>query len=283
MLSNMKTYMFNSLPSSIGSFLFGIITCLSLFSCQDTPIEPMNSENGIFEFNFLPRVGGQSFEKDIIFQNVLGQRFSLETFRLYISDLTLIGRDGEDTIIAETLLLDFIEEEVYKTAHGEGIFKQFTVPTGNYDGIRFGIGVPSSRNNNDPTDYPSDHPLSVSQGMHWNWASGYKFVQIDGRIDSSNLRTGPLDLGFIYHTGTNELYREMVYLDSEHAFAIEPGSELQFKMEIDLNRFFYTDADTIDMVQFNTTQTMPPGSEAFRLAEKITNNIVNNSLYKIPF
>lgn len=258
---------------------------LSLFvllsACKPTQPEP--EETGIFEFTFLARVGGQAFDKDVMFQNILGQRYTVEVFRMYVSDLTLIREDGTDTLIAETLLLDFAEDEIKKTEHGEGLFEQFIVPTGNYSGVRFGIGVPESRNGLDPTDYPSDHPLSVSQGGHWSWTTGYKFIQMDGRIDSSASGTGPLDLGIAYHTGTNDLYRTISYTDTEHAFEVKNETETQFELELDINRMFYADGDTIDMAEQFITHTTPVGSASFKLAESITDKLINNAIYKVPF
>ena len=184
--------------------LLSMILLGTLAGCKTEPPGPTTPDPGIFELNVLARVGGQVFEKDTEFENILGQRYSLEGFRVYLSDLTLVREDGTDTLIAETLLLDFAEEEVRKTTHGEGLYGQFTVPAGKYKGVRFGIGVPEERNHVDPTDFPADHPLSVSQGMHWNWTSGYIFVKMDGRIDSSAAGTGPLTQGIAYHTGTDQ-------------------------------------------------------------------------------
>ena len=75
----------------------------------------------------------------------------------------------------------------------------------------------------------------------------------------------------------------MDYTASEHAFEVESNEELQFELEMDLNRLFYTNTDTINMVEQFLTHTMPVGSEAFQLAEKITDNLVNNAVYKVPF
>ncbi|MEM7367562.1 MAG: MbnP family protein [Bacteroidota bacterium] len=272
-------------PLHISSFYFsiGILCVLVLGSCKPEPPTPAVPDPGIFELNFLARVGGQLFEKNTEFENILGQRFSMEVFRLYISDLRLVKEDGTDTLIAETLLMNFAEEEVRKTTHGEGLFQQFLVPSANYKGIKFGIGVPTSRNNSDPTDFASDHPLHASQGMNWNWTVGYKFLQLDGRIDTSANGTGPLDQGIAYHTGTNELYRQLEFTDADHAFEVKAETELQFVIEMDLNRFFYNNSDTINMVQRPISHTNPVGSEAFQLSEKITDNMVNNALYKVPF
>ena len=49
-----------------------------------------------------------------------------------------------------------------------------SVPQGEYQGIRFTLGVPFDRNHGDPlaASPPLDDPA-----MHWHWRSGYKFLR----------------------------------------------------------------------------------------------------------
>ncbi|MEO1448236.1 MAG: MbnP family protein [Bacteroidota bacterium] len=254
--------------------------CLAA-SCKPDPVEP--DPTGIFELSITPRVGGQEFSSDQIFENIQGQRFNVEVFKLYLSELRLVKEDGTELPLTDVLLFDFVDGGVNKTEHGGGVFKQFTVPAGRYTGLKFGVGVPDSLNQGNPALYESGHPLSVGSGMHWNWTTGYIFLKLDGRIDTTGTPTGPLDEGFTYHTGTNDLFRDMTYQADDHAFTLTKDTEVQFSFELDLNRFFYTASDTIDMTRDNFTHTTPVGSEAFRLAEEVTDNMTQGSFYKVPF
>ena len=49
-----------------------------------------------------------------------------------------------------------------------------TLPNGNYQGLRFVLGVPFDRNHADPLTALA--PLDDS-AMHWHWRSGYKFLR----------------------------------------------------------------------------------------------------------
>lgn len=51
-----------------------------------------------------------------------------------------------------------------------------SVPAGNWDGLRFDLGVPEALNHADSATSPS--PLNVP-GMFWVWQSGYKFARVD--------------------------------------------------------------------------------------------------------
>ncbi|TAE56614.1 MAG: hypothetical protein EAZ89_04515 [Bacteroidetes bacterium] len=258
--------------------LWILSAALLLAACKggDNP-----KNKGTFELQFVAKVGGQVFEKNQNFENILGQTFSLETFKAYISNIKLVKENGEELALADVVLYDFAEGVAHKTDHGEGVFKGFEVPAGKYKGLKFGLGVPAALNNGNPAVYADAQPLSVSQGMHWNWTTGYIFVKMDGVVDPSAAAGD--EKGITYHMGTNELYREKSYLLPEHAFQIVEDEELQFIIEVDINRFFYNSADSIDMVQTNFTHSTPVGSDSYLLAEKIMNNFAERSLYKQPF
>jgi uncharacterized repeat protein (TIGR04052 family) len=51
-----------------------------------------------------------------------------------------------------------------------------TVPAGEYDGIRFQMGIPFEQNHRNPNTSPT--PLNRT-AMQWNWQGGYKFLRID--------------------------------------------------------------------------------------------------------
>ncbi len=250
---------------------------------NDTP-EPLEQGKGVFELNITTRVSGQSFGPEIVFKNINNRSYYITRFDMYISDITLIEENGNERVLSSLELFDLTNPGLTKIAHGDGTFVQFEVPAKRYKGVKFSIGVPDSLNHADPSSFPPDHPLSTLTAMHWNWATGYRFIVLEGKIDSSLNADGmAFEKDIVYHTGLDTLYRTMSYTDDEHAFTVPQDDELQFVVEMDLNRLFYNDQDTINMVQDNITHTMPPGSDKFKLAEKITNNLVNNALFKVPF
>lgn len=267
-------------------FLFAL---LGIMACNrgETPLDA-----GTFEINFTPVMGGQTFEVGFPYENVLGRSYQIDMFRMYVADITLVKEDGSEVVLSEIELFDVANggetERRAGTAHGTGAYKIFEgVEAGNYRGVKFGIGVPD-RLNTEPADYASDHPLSVGNSMYWSWRTGYKFMAIEGKIDSSQANDGAVrDHALIYHTGKdsvnspNSIYRTVSYLESDHAFTIEQGKELQFVIEMDINRMFYTASDTIDMVENNTSHSVP--GEQFDLAKKITDNLIDGGLYKVPF
>ncbi len=249
----------------------------------DTP-EPVDEGTGIFELNITTRVSGESFVPEVVYKNIQGRSYFINRFDMYISNVTLIDEMGNEEVLSTVELFDLTNPGLTKIAHGEGTFVQYEVPAKKYQGVKFSIGVPDSLNHADPSDFPPDHPLNTLSTMHWSWATGYRFMVIEGKIDSSVTADGnSFDRDLVYHTGLDTLYRELSFTKDEHSFTVPKDEELQFIVELDLNRLFYTESDTIDMVNENITHTMPPGSKEYRLAEKITNNLVEEAIFKVPF
>ncbi|MEZ4772113.1 MAG: MbnP family protein [Bacteroidia bacterium] len=264
------------------SAIIGLLT-LSLTSCREKPIEA-----GSFELAFVPTVNGERIEQGVPVLNINGRHYRIDFFLMYVADITLVKENGEETLLSEINLYDLVSGgEARHTTAENAAFKTFDmVDVGAYRGVKFGIGVPD-RLNTDPASYPVNHPLSVGSSMYWSWRTGYKFLSLEGFIDQSPDNNGTLlDLPLAYHTGKdsinspNVIYREISFLDNDNAFTIQSGQTVHFNIELDVNRMFYNDTDTLDMVRFNISHSVP--GEQFDISRTITDNLVTGGLHKMP-
>ncbi|MEY4201008.1 MAG: hypothetical protein RLZZ265_2748 [Verrucomicrobiota bacterium] len=56
------------------------------------------------------------------------------------------------------------------------------LPAGDYDRLRFSIGLPSEQNHASPAQWDAAHPLNPQiNGLHWNWQGGYVFLALEGK------------------------------------------------------------------------------------------------------
>jgi hypothetical protein len=129
----------------------------------------------------------------------------LQLFQFYISDVTLIKHAHNshyEKIILDVASVDF--GEIYTAQQAaQGIsFLVKDVPTGDYTGIKIGIGVAPDLNATGPASYPPGHPLTEN---YWSWAMGYVFFKIEGNADLD--QTGQFAQKLTFHIGTNEMYR----------------------------------------------------------------------------
>jgi uncharacterized repeat protein (TIGR04052 family) len=138
---------------------------------------------------FMAKVGNQPFSCGATYR--LGNPASpltLEDFRFYVSDLTLMSKAGKTVPITleqdnkwqhkTVALLDF-ENKTGACTNGTPETRDRVVgqvPPGNYTGLTFTLGVPFALNHSDATLAPS--PLNLT-GLWWNWQLGYKFARID--------------------------------------------------------------------------------------------------------
>ena len=268
-------------------FSFALLFSMLFITACDPPEEPIKT--GVFELNFQPVVSGQDFVPGETYTNINGRKFLINLFLMYVSDISLVKEDGSELMLSEIELFDIANGgSALRVAHGGNSYKVFKdIEIGNYRGIKFGIGV-ADRLNTEPANYPVTHPLSVNKGMYWAWRTGYKFMAIEGMVDASPDMNGvELNKEILYHTGKdsinspNSIYRAVEFVELEHAFTIETDNELQYVIELDINRMFYNEKDTIDMVEEHITHSVP--GEGFNLSKRITDNLVNGGLFKVPF
>lgn len=265
----------------IYSLLF-LVPIVFTSSCKKAEVP---KAKGVFELNFQPVVGGQDFVRGEVYENMEGRKYMINLFLMYVSDISLIKSDGTEVLLSDIELFDIANGgSALRVSHGGNAYRTFDdVETGDYRGIKFGIGV-ADRLNTEPADYPVTHPLSVNKGMYWAWRTGYKFMSIEGMIDESPEKNGlEINKELAYHTGKdsinspNVIYRQIEFTAPAHSFSIEADQELQYILELDINRIF----NNVNMLEENITHSVP--GDGFNLSTRITDNLVNEALYKIPF
>jgi hypothetical protein len=238
--------------------------------CSVKEEPPAPETKAIFEFNVRPYVGGQLLKLHQNMPGFLGRyRINVELFKLYIADVFLIKEDNSLIAVKDIELLDL--EKTGKTQHGPGLYFQVAMPIGKYKGIKFGIGVPPSKNQSNPANYPREHPLSIFQGTHWDWNTGYRFVMLEAKLDTSKTQNQVPNFPIAYHLGTNDLYQTYEWLaPSSMPFEVKQNKELRFVVEMDINRWFTQTGNAVDPIQTPASHSM--GAE-LPIAQKITNNM----------
>jgi len=156
-----------------------------LGSCAVTSETPDREVN----IKFDARLGEQPLRCGVSYQGVgrTGATAMLQDFRIYISNVRLLGRDGREHPVRLTsdaiwqsdrvALLDF--EDSSGNCNGNRQTNTSIVghaPPGDFVGLAFEIGVPADLNHQDTT--LAEPPLNFS-ALTWPWRFGYKFTTID--------------------------------------------------------------------------------------------------------
>ncbi|MFK7756596.1 MAG: MbnP family protein [Flavobacteriales bacterium] len=148
----------------------------------------------ILEFNH--KMGAEDLELNTEYVIPNGHHVVLSKCKYYVSQIKITHDGGITTSVDDKWLLV------------DG-FTQTNWDLGDFDiseveSLTFSVGVETPTNNNDPSLWPSHHPLAPQNpSMHWGWAGGYRFVAMEGYA-GINSAEFVLDL----HALGNENYHE---------------------------------------------------------------------------
>ncbi|HZV71535.1 MAG TPA: MbnP family protein [Saprospiraceae bacterium] len=180
------------------------------------------------------------------------QQLQFTHLSLYVSDLVLL--DQANTVNLSDIELVDLSFDDENSADGGFAIRFDHLPPKEYSGISFGIGVPPDLNVKKPEDFPSSNPLSnpVNYWLTWN---SFIFMKTEGRIDT--IGNGTFGTGFAYHTGTDDLYRNM---QRTIPLSIEEGKNKDLDITIDYQKVL----DGID-IKINPQNHNPKDSIQIRM------------------
>jgi cytochrome c peroxidase len=140
--------------------------------------------------------------------NSRGQSLRITRLSALISNVNLLRPDGGVVRLGQYGLVDAETGRLTTTLKG--------VPTGDYGGLEFLVGVPPQINHSDPGSWPAGHPLNpLVDELHWNWKGGYIFFALEGRW-TDTLGPSPVERGFVYHVANDEHVTRVRFLSHFH-------------------------------------------------------------------
>ena len=204
-------------------FLTLATCCLALgFSaCKKDPAP--NTDNGKLELRFEHFWGDQAFAHQTSFTTASGQAFTPTRFAYYVTNISLIKEDDGYLELPETY---YLVEYSQPSSHQ---FQLRNIPAGRYKGLRFMLGVDSTRN----VSGAQVGALDPANAMFWSWNSGYIFLRMDGSSAASTRDNGAVNFhlgGFRQpHIGSRWIEQR-----SNNSFEIhgEKHPELHYKVQV---------------------------------------------------
>lgn len=236
--------------------LKGIITIknsLLIFCLLTTVFSCKKDKDADLSFDIVGKYGQETFQLNETYPTDLGQYIRFIELKFYISNINLIQEDDEVVQIEEVILYNFASSENVS----------LEIPSGTYKGISFDIGLNEELNASDPNDLDVEHPLSYAQNTHWDWTAQYRFIMLDGRIDT--VETENFSKTFSYHTGFNDLFRQRTITQNFDAVSEE---NLNLELVLQVDKIFDGD-NSINVFETNTSHSLT------ETAEKITDNFVD--------
>ncbi len=192
-----------------------------------------------------------------------GRFVTIEHFGIYLTEMAIKVGDKYQTLSDSVDCLER-SKDAHLLKNDQRIYSVEVLPNDDFEitGLRFNVGVDACRNDSlDPTTQEAGPFMPQVPTMYWSWATGYRFVSIDGRLDASENADGAVDAKFEYHTGLNQLLRRV-------ALETEPLVLSDGKMRLDVKVDLATIFNDVDFTTEWVTHTM----NNLPLAEKVTTN-----------
>ena len=234
-----------------------LIASLSSFSgCSTTDPEPYNIEKRPITLVINNTYDGNKLEEFKHLQSAQNNTMWFTLLKYYLSNVVAVQNSGSSMLISDITLYDLAIDGDQFRITGE-------IPIGNYNQIKFDLGVREDYNLKDPATYPSSHPLSITNNMYWGWSTQYIFSKLEG-FEIANNDTS----SFVIHTGTQDLYRPGIIVSK--SFSVT-NSGADIEIEMDLKTLLDQTDYTFNLTQDGQSHTVDNLSLAIQFMDNFTN------------
>ena len=221
-----------------------VVALIAVASCNKT-------EYGDIEVVFKAVYGQEPFTTFTDYDYAFDQNIMFSTADMYVCNVDLRTEGGfAELIDVELVDLGFADREDAEAGYTV-LVRDVIART--YQRLDFIVGLDPAKNSGRPEDYPSDDPLA--EPRYWEPWTSYIFAKTEGNLDT--LGTGDHDLGFLYHTGTDELARAFQVQES---FNVVDGGTTRITITLDYRKLFGVNNDPIDIaskpINHNPTDTV---------------------------
>ena len=202
------------------------------------------AENLQLKFHHL--AGSDALQYDEEYELDTGRKIKFTKAQFYLSGFAANGSSVNKTFDTHLLI----------TSEDDSVHIIGQLSASNVTGFTLAIGVDSSNNHMDPAAFNADHALSANQANfgHWGWNPGYKFIVMEGMIDSSFAMNGTADYPFIYHLGFEEAYKPF---EIATGFSTD-GTDHIIDLDVNWLAFF----NDLDLPEENSSHMFSPAQAA---------------------
>jgi hypothetical protein len=183
------------------AYLSSFMLALALFSCKKEEVTPANNTvidntpKGSVALHLHTYLGEEIDQYNLPYSfGTQNRKINITAAQIYISNLQLIALNGTVITVKDSIKLKVIANTLYNFGK---------VPVGNYQTVRFTLGLDSATNIVNPvSDQRLNNPdmFFAADGK----TQGSIFFQLEGQIDTTSNASAPTTLiPFSYRIGTN--------------------------------------------------------------------------------
>lgn len=235
--------------------LFALLLLLTAASCRKD-----KAEYGTLELQFKAYYDDQPLImlQPYVYNDTLDVMF--QRFNFYISNVEInSGQSVDPRQLIDIDFVDFDGVDNVAAADAGDLIQVEKVPTGAYDQLSIGLGVPADLNATQESDYPDSHPLG-KESHYWTAWQSYIFTMIAGKVDTD--KDGVFDDSSIgYHLGSDPTYRTV---NLAHSFEIQKGQTTLITLAVDLHQIFKEGDGYMDIIAIPATHTIANLDQAIK-------------------
>jgi hypothetical protein len=210
------------------------IISFAFVSCKKKCPTPDSKLDSFLSLTVQPKFGSNNLFLDSIYTTPEGYRVKFTDLKFYITQL----KNGSSTLTDATIF-DFRE-------NGLLAFRKIGDPT-QFTALQGFIGVDGTLNHLDPSAFPNESPLNISNAgtMHWGWNTGYIFLSIEGKVDTIPDGNNSFDHSFSFHIGTDSYLSDFSF--SNLSWQNPSANEFILPFKLDLLSFLQNPTQPIDL------------------------------------
>ena len=244
----------------IKSLVLFTLAALLVTSCQDNDdASPMSPTSGSVVVDITNVMGNTNVDEtgSTSYTTNAGETFTVTKLKYYLTNFQLLKNGEVKYAMPESyFLVDESDQATTKLTLPR-------VPAGDYDAIRFLIGVDSLRN----VSGAQTGALDPAYGMFWTWSTGYIFYKLEGKSPYSTLVDSTFNFhiaGFRNSNNTNAI-REVVIGFNGDILNVTGGHSPELHIFADHLRFF--NGPPNQMVINGNENVMTPGPRSLSYAD----------------
>lgn len=224
-----------------------IISMASLFvvftSCKDkVEGEPCETLTTQLKVSVQPVFGGEILHLDSTYSTAEG-------YGVQFTDLKFLAEDvrGPISQLNDASFFNYRETGT-DLFSGDGVPEDFASLQGN-------LGVQSSINHSDPSAFPNESVLNISNigGMHWGWNPGYIFMKVEAKVDTIPDGIDLFDHLVVFHIGQDVNLQTLSF--SNINWQQTGDLNYHFPLKLDLQAFLQNGSQVIDLKTEHTSHT----------------------------
>ncbi|MEZ4858544.1 MAG: MbnP family protein [Flavobacteriaceae bacterium] len=215
-----------------------LMLSITILSCNkdDNTEEDLTGQKGNLVIKFDNGVGEQDFIYGTSYDKSNGESFKLEALKYIISNIRVTDSKG-NTFMYPSADNVFIVDEANANNAGEIWITLANVDAADYTSITFGIGIDQERYALGADGQGNFLTEAQEAGMLWSWATGFRFVRLDGTYSSATVTNEPLNIHMGSVGTALDNYRE-VTLSFPNTVKVRENKEPEIHIEADILKIF---------------------------------------------